>query len=193
MTDKKQRIYSLAKEMFCEKGFKDTNISSITKEAGMAVGTFYLYYASKEQLFIEIYKDENTRLKKELLSKLDTNQSPKTVIQQMLKLNREGIQSSPILREWYASEEFRKIERAYREEHVIDSLDFLYDTFHSLVQRWQAKGKMRSDIDSQMIMKVFEAIINVDTHKDELGLEYFPALLDLMTDLVLTGLVECSA
>jgi len=191
--EKKQLIYETAKAIFSEKGFKDTSIQAITKAAKMAVGTFYLYYSSKEQLFMEIFKDENTKLKRSFLDTLDMEQSPKAIILQMLRVNQEGIQESPILREWYASAEFRKIEQAYREEHAIDSLDFLYDTFLMLVQRWQAEGKMRSDIDSQIIMKVFEAIINVDTHKDEIGLEYFPALLDIMTDLVLKGLTDCSA
>ncbi len=193
MNDKKQQLYQSAKAMFSERGFKDTNISAITKAANMAVCTFYLYYASKEQLFMEIFKDENTRLKRELLDKLDLNDSPKAIILRMLKINQEGIQTNPILREWYTSNEFRKIEQAYREAHAIDSLNFLYDTFLSLVERWQAEGKMRSDIDSKMIMKVFEAIINVDTHKDELGMEYFPSLLEIMTDLILKGLTECSA
>ncbi|MEA4939970.1 MAG: TetR/AcrR family transcriptional regulator [Christensenella sp.] len=193
MNDKRQQLYQSAKAMFSERGFKDTNISAITKAANMAVGTFYLYYSSKEQLFMEIFKDENTRLKRELLDKLDLNESPKAIILRMLKINQEGIQTNPILREWYTSDEFRKIEQAYREAHAIDSLNFLYDTFLALVERWQAEGKMRSDIDSKMIMKVFEAIINVDTHKDELGMEYFPRLLDIMTDLILKGLTECSA
>lgn len=192
MSDKKQQLYLSAKAMFSERGFKDTNISAITKAANMAVGTFYLYYSSKEQLFMEIFKDENTRLKHELLDKLDLNESPKAIILRMLKINQEGIQTNPILREWYTSDEFRKIEQAYREANAIDSLNFLYDTFLALVERWQAEGKMRTDIDSKMIMKVFEAIINVDTHKDELGMEYFPALLDIMTDLILKGLTECS-
>ena len=193
MSDKKQQLYQSAKAMFSERGFKDTNISAITKVASMAVGTFYLYYSSKEQLFMEIFKDENTRLKRELLDELDLNESPKAIILRMLKINQEGIQTNPILREWYTSDEFRKIEQAYREAHAIDSLNFLYDTFLSLVEHWQAEGKMRPDIDSKMIMKVFEAVINVDTHKDELGMEYFPGLLDIMTDLILKGLTECSA
>lgn len=193
MNDKRQQLYQSAKAMFSERGFKDTNISAITKAANMAVGTFYLYYSSKEQLFMEIFIDENTRMKRELLDKLDLNESPKAIVLRMLKINQEGIQTNPILREWYTSDEFRKIEQAYREAHAIDSLNFLYDTFLSLVERWQAEGKMRSDIDSKMIMKVFEAVINVDTHKDELGMEYFPGLLDIMTDLILKSLTECSA
>lgn len=191
--EKKQLIYETAKTIFSEKGFKDTSIQTITKEAGIAVGTFYLYYSSKEQLFMEIFKDENTKLKRSFLGSLDSKQSPQAIIRKMLLVNQEGIQSNPILREWYLSEDFRKIERAYRDEHAIDSLDFLYDTFLTLVQRWQTEGKMRADIDSRLIMKVFEAIINIDTHKDEIGMEYFPALLDTITDLVLKGLTDCSA
>ena len=191
MTDKKQQLYQAAKALFSEKGFKETNVSAITKAANMAVGTFYLNYSSKEQLFLEIFKDENTALKQRCLEALDYNRSPKEIILQMLQLNREGIAESPILREWYQSEEFRKIEQAYREEHVIESMDFLYDAFLVLVRRWQDEGKMRTDIDSRMIMMIFAAIINVDTHKDEIGMEFFPELLERMTELVLIGLMEC--
>lgn len=191
--DKKQLIYNAAKAIFSEKGFKDTSVSAITQAADMAVGTFYLYYSSKEQLFMEIFRDENTALKKTFLDKLDTEQSPAEIITLMMRINQEGIAASPILREWYQSEEFRKIEKAYREAHAIDSLNFLYDTFLGLVRRWQEEGKMRADIDSVMIMKIFEAVINVDTHKDEIGLEFFPDLLRIMTELILKALTDCSA
>lgn len=190
--DKKQLIFDTAKTLFSEKGFKDTNISAITKAAKIAVGTFYLYYSSKEQLFMDIFRQENTALKQHCLEKMDLTQSPLVIMRQLLRLNMEGILSSPILREWYQSEEFRKIERVYREEHAIESLDFLYDTFLQLVRQWQAEGRMRSDIDSLMIMKIFESIINIDTHKDEIGLEYFPELLDRLTELVMKGLMDCS-
>lgn len=191
--DKRQLIYDAAKAIFSEKGFKDTNISAIAKSAGIAVGTFYLYYSSKDQLFMDMFRQENIALKQHCLEEMDLTQSPLNIVRQLLRLNQEGIISNPVLREWYFSEEFRKIERVYREEHAIDSLNFLYDTFLNLVRLWQSEGKMRSDIDSLMIMKVFESIINVDTHKDEIGLEYFPQLLDHLTELVMKGLTDCSA
>lgn len=192
MTDKKQQLYSHAKAMFCEKGFRDTSILAITEAANMAVGTFYLYYSSKEQLFMEIFKDENAKLKQSCFAALDLDAAPSVVIAQMLRLNQQGIRENPILREWYDSENFRKIEKTYREQNGIGALDFLFDGFLTLVQRWQSEGKMRADIDSRMIMMIFAAIINVDTHKEEIGLEFFPALLETLTDLILKGLTECS-
>ena len=52
-------IYNCGKKLFVENGFKDTNVAKITKMAGMATGTFYNYYSSKDELFMEIYMDDN--------------------------------------------------------------------------------------------------------------------------------------
>lgn len=191
MEDKKTLIYNCAKELFSIKGFKDTNISEITKKAGMAVGTFYNYYPSKEKLFMDIFMEENAKLKKSCFQALDLNQGPPVIVRQMLRLNAEGTKSNPILKEWYNRSVFEKIEQLFREENGIDAVDFLYDNFLDLVKQWQEQGKMRKDIDSKMIMMIFAAIINVDTHKEEIGLEYFPQLLEHMTELIMKSLTDC--
>lgn len=192
MEDKKTLIYNSAKELFSRKGFKDTNVSNITKEAGIAVGTFYNYYSSKEKLFMDIFLEENAKLKKYCLQSLDLGQDPLTVVRQMLTLNLEGMKENPILKEWYNKSVFEKIEQLYREENGIQAVDFLYDSFLDIVTQWQAEGKMRNDISKEMIMMIFAAIINVDTHKEEIGIEYFPQLMDYMTEFIMKGLTDCS-
>ena len=191
--DKKSIIYNCAKELFSQKGFKDTNISEITQKAGIAVGTFYNYYPSKEKLFMDIFIDENTKLKRHCIRSLDLSKSPLEIVKQMLALNAEGLNTNPILNEWNNKAVFSRIEQLYREENGIQAVDFIFDSFHDLVKEWQAQGKMRRDIDSKMIMMMFAAIINIDTHKEEIGLEYFPELLNHLTELIMKGLTDCSA
>lgn len=191
MEDKKLMIYNCAKELFIKNGFKDTNISDIAKMAGMAVGTIYNYYPSKEKLFMDIFLEENTKLKKECMQALDLNQKPLEVIQQMLALNLEGTKKNPILMEWYNKNVFDKIEKLYREENGLQAVDFLYSSFLDIVEQWQVQGKMRSDIDSKMIMMIFAAIINIDTHKEEIGLAYFPDILNYITEFIIKGLTDC--
>lgn len=45
--DKKNRLISAAIEAFNEKGLEQTKIADIVKIAGVAQGTYYLYFPSK--------------------------------------------------------------------------------------------------------------------------------------------------
>jgi AcrR family transcriptional regulator len=47
----RQKILDAAEAEFGEKGFHDGSISGITQRAGVALGTFYTYFESKEEIF----------------------------------------------------------------------------------------------------------------------------------------------
>ncbi len=47
----KERILMAAREIFGQKGFYETKMDDIAKEAGIAKGTLYLYFKSKEELY----------------------------------------------------------------------------------------------------------------------------------------------
>lgn len=188
--DKKETLYRCAWEVFAQKGFKDTNVTDITARAGVAAGTFYNYYPSKDRLFMEIYAEENAALKKSILEQVDLDGDPAQVMRQVIALNEQGIRNNAILREWYNRESFARIEKAFREETGLDQISFMYDSFLELVRQWQAQGRMRSDLSGEMIMAIFAALVNIDLHKDEIGLEYFPQVLVLISEFVMSGLTR---
>jgi len=47
----RRKILDAAEQEFGEKGFHEASISSITLRAGVALGTFYTYFDSKESIF----------------------------------------------------------------------------------------------------------------------------------------------
>lgn len=190
--DKKAEIFRCGKELFSEKGFKGTNVAEITKKAGMATGTFYIYYASKEKLFMEIFLEENVKMKRSILDSVDLEADPMEVMGEMVSRNLQGISTNPILKEWFNREVFYRIEQLYREENGLEHVDFLYDCFIEVVKKWQNDGKMRSDIDAEMIMAIFAALVNIDTHKEEIGLQYFPQVMEHMAQFIMKGLMDRS-
>jgi len=192
LNDKKAKIMKCGKELFSSKGFKDTNVAEITKMAGMATGTFYNYYSSKDKLFMEIYLEENVKLKKSIMESINLEADPINVMKEMMFLNYKGMSSNPILKEWYNRDVFNKIEQSYREENGLDHVDFLYDSFVEVVEKWQSEEKIRNDIDAEMIMAIFGALINVDTHKEEIGLKYFPHVLEYLAEFTMKGFMDCS-
>ena len=76
---------------------------------GIAVDTFYNYYSSKENLFLDIYQGENVMLKQSIMN------------------------SNPILWEWYNRDVFSKIEQQYREENGVVKYDFEYNSFAEVI------------------------------------------------------------
>ena len=49
--ERKRNILQAAKVVFAEKGYHDAGVADIIKEAGIARGTFYLYFKSKAEVF----------------------------------------------------------------------------------------------------------------------------------------------
>lgn len=53
----KGRLIECAERLFYEKGFDATAVREIVKAAGVAQGTFYLYFETKYDVLAEIYKN----------------------------------------------------------------------------------------------------------------------------------------
>lgn len=64
--ERKEDILEVAREAFSRRGYNEVTLSLITREAGIARGTFYLYFHSKEELFLEVIRDAAQRLRREL-------------------------------------------------------------------------------------------------------------------------------
>lgn len=191
MEDKKANIFNCGKELFSSKGFKDTNVSDITKMAGMAVGTFYSYYSSKEKLFIEIFLKENEKLKKSLES-VNLDADPVKAVKEIMSLNFIGISSNPILKEWYNRDLFSKLEKEFYEQGGLKSISELMNSGTvELIRKWKIEGKIRSDMDDDLILAIFNAIPFIDIHKEEIGLKYFPQIIDYLMEFIMKGLMDC--
>src|SRR5690349_2579967 len=58
-----RKILDAAREEFGERGFADTSIVGITQRAGVALGTFYTYFDSKEALFRALVRDMSAQVR----------------------------------------------------------------------------------------------------------------------------------
>jgi AcrR family transcriptional regulator len=59
----RQRVLDAAERVFAELGYHDASVVRITEAAGVGQGTFYLYFASKQEVFDELVRDLNRRVR----------------------------------------------------------------------------------------------------------------------------------
>jgi AcrR family transcriptional regulator len=60
----RQRLLDAAEESFADHGYHEASIVKITEAAGVAQGTFYIYFEGKQQLFDEVVADLNRRVRR---------------------------------------------------------------------------------------------------------------------------------
>jgi TetR/AcrR family fatty acid metabolism transcriptional regulator len=60
--DKRERILRAAVKVFARKGFYATRVSEIAKAAGVADGTIYLYFESKDDVLVSLFQDRIVKL-----------------------------------------------------------------------------------------------------------------------------------
>lgn len=54
--EKRQLILDTAARVFSSKGYHNTTVKDIVREAAVSVGSFYFYFHSKDELFLELYR-----------------------------------------------------------------------------------------------------------------------------------------
>lgn len=59
----KRKILEAAECVFTEHGYAAASVSKITDRAGVGQGTFYLYYPTKHEVFVELVDDLNRRVR----------------------------------------------------------------------------------------------------------------------------------
>jgi AcrR family transcriptional regulator len=62
-TRTRQRLVEAAETVFADHGYHDASVVKITEAAGIGQGTFYLYFGCKQDVFDEVVRDLNRRVR----------------------------------------------------------------------------------------------------------------------------------
>jgi TetR/AcrR family fatty acid metabolism transcriptional regulator len=151
--DKHQRIIKAALKVFAKKGFYNSKVSEIAKEAEVADGTIYLYFKNKDDILISVFETEMKKMinnmKKELSASKDPIEKVRMFAFQHLNMITEN-------QEWaeVAQVELRqstKFMREYVKDHYADYLNL----FAYIVREGQEKGVFKEDINTGIAKRAF--------------------------------------
>lgn len=155
MDNKKERIIHAAIELFNQQGIEKTKVSDIVKVAGIAQGTFYLYFPSKLSVMPSIAQVMVEKIISTIEEHVEQEASFSTKLEQMVNvvfsLTKEyrdvfaliyaGLASSEHLQEWEA----------------------IYAPYYSWVSQFllegQASGTIRGSFDTHRMAKLLIGLI----------------------------------
>jgi AcrR family transcriptional regulator len=85
----KQELLAAARKVLAEKGYHNAKIIDIAAAADIGVGTFYLYYPTKDALFLELVEETARALKEDIDAARSTVES---AVEKLREANRAFFQ-----------------------------------------------------------------------------------------------------
>ena len=80
--ERRQQLLDAAARLFTERGYAQTRIVDICKEAGVAKGLFYWYFPTKRDLFAELVQTMRRRLRRAQAAAMDDRADALTRLRQ---------------------------------------------------------------------------------------------------------------
>ena len=131
-----RKILDAARDEFGERGFSDSSIVGITQRAGVALGTFYTYFDSKEELFKALVRDMSAQVRDHVAPVL--KQSPGTI---------DGERAALESFLWFAREH-RDVYRIIDEAEFVDPRAYRehYETTATRIAARLVAGRARGEV-----------------------------------------------
>ncbi|NLM45488.1 MAG: TetR/AcrR family transcriptional regulator [Firmicutes bacterium] len=155
---KKARIFKAAVEEFAKKRFSEASINQIVKNAGISRGSFYQYFNDKEDLYIymlgEIGKEKLEVIKK--VGILNPEADFFSAFLYMIKAALVWAETKPLYGQVAMQMELDQGDFIEKLRGLSDE-GFLL--LKQLVEKDKKRGLIREDIDSELIVEIFYALI----------------------------------
>ena len=170
-------------------GFKKTSIQDITDAAGVAKGTFYNFFNSKEELLFEIltiHEDFRDNLLKEVMSsEVDAENAMQKVIHEGLEMTEENKIFKVVFDENLMEKIALKLPREKMEEHFEDDLK----NSKGFIEYYQKNSNLIK-ADPRVIIALLRGFFMMPTHKKEIGEDIYEEVMDLFTYVIARGLTK---
>lgn len=156
--EKRVRILDAALKIFASRGFYNAKVSEVAKEAGVADGTIYLYFESKDALLIALFEDRMQRIIARANDELARSEG--TVldkIRQAIALHLSLVLDDPDLAE-FITVELRQSGKFVKEYDNPKFTEYLR-IFRDLILAGQEQGLIRRTVDARLVVRaIFGAL-----------------------------------
>ena len=142
--NKHQRILKAAVKVFAEKGFYNSRVSEIAKEANVADGTIYLYFKNKDDILISLFEEEFGQIVENMRKELEKEKDPLQKIRIFAITHLSIVSKQQQLGEVLGVEvrQSSKFMKEYINNPFIEYLNLI----RSIVIEGQEKGFIRKDL-----------------------------------------------
>ncbi|HYB52865.1 MAG TPA: TetR/AcrR family transcriptional regulator [Thermoanaerobaculia bacterium] len=150
--DKPQQIIEAAVRVFARKGYYNSRVSDIAREAGIAAGTIYLYFKTKDDILVTLFRDKMADFVSNLRKAIADEPDAVAKVRRLVALHFRMLETNPELAE-VVQVELRQGQKFFRgaSSHEIGAY---FSLIGSVLEEGVAQGSFRRDLPVKVATKM---------------------------------------
>jgi TetR/AcrR family fatty acid metabolism transcriptional regulator len=153
--EKRRVILDAAVRVFARKGYHAARVGDIAEEAGVAHGLLYHYFSAKEELLETVFRETWSELLQAFARVADSEEPAVEQLRQVAAI---------LLRSWRRDPDLvrvlvREVGRSQTLPSRVDEIDAVFRAIERIVERGQATGELRDDVEPRLAAWIFYGAI----------------------------------
>ncbi|MGH7417724.1 MAG: TetR/AcrR family transcriptional regulator [Candidatus Rokuibacteriota bacterium] len=149
---KPRQIIEAAIRVFARTGYYNSRVSDIAREAGIASGTIYLYFKTKDEILVTLFREKMAEWVAHVRGEIASEPDAVAKLHRLVALHFSVLERYPELAE-VVQVELRQGQKFFRgaSAHEVSAY---FDLIGSVIQEGIAAGQVRPDVPVKVATKV---------------------------------------
>ena len=178
--DKPQQIIDAAIRVFARNGYYNSRVSDIAREAGIASGTIYLYFKTKDEILVTLFRDKMAEWVASVRREVAAERDPLAKVRKIVALHFRVLEDNPELTE-VLQVELRQGQKFFRgaSAHEVSSY------FGVINDVLEEAARVRHDLGYPIIVSPFAQFVMTQAVLNVMGKERYATVPDEVRKYVL--------
>ncbi|WP_042141900.1 TetR/AcrR family transcriptional regulator [Paucisalibacillus sp. EB02] len=178
----RDKLLSAARELFSSLGLKKTSIKDLTGKAGIAQGTFYNFFESKEVIYFLLLEQDEKEIKQNVINKLMSKEITPSNFANVIYTTVKQIENYPLIRRLYTTEEYELLVRKLPNELLKEHSENDILSLNPLLDQWKNKGEVDANLSNEVVTSALRALFLMTIHKREIGEDVYDQSLQFLAE-----------
>jgi len=149
--EKPNQIIDAAVRIFARKGYYHSRVSDIAREAGMAAGTIYLYFKTKDDILVTLFRDKMAQFVGSARKAVAEEPDAVAKLRRLVRLHFEILEDNPALAE-VLQVELRQGQKFFRGASA-QEISAYFALIAAVIEEGVAQGQLRPSLPVKVATK----------------------------------------
>jgi TetR/AcrR family transcriptional regulator, fatty acid metabolism regulator protein len=184
---KPQQIIEAAVKVFARQGYYNSRVSDIAREAGIAAGTIYLYFRTKDDILVTLFKEKMAQFVAAAGKAVAQEASAEAKVRRLVSLHFRMLEANPELAE-VVQVELRQGHKFFRGAFA-EEVGAYFDLIGAILEEGVAQGQFRRELPVKAATKMLFGAMDQMATSWVLGRRRYPLgqAAGTVADLFLRG------